>query len=787
MSQTNRLRCLSIAFALLIADAISAQSEPALNVSKQPVEEANPLVGTAPLDRQELIGNAPPAGEPVYSGQTSPGARLPHSSVEAAPVNVNLELSYPTGVPAPYYYTNPTMIGFTGGGGSTYGGRAKPNIMPVVGDWTVPPAYTQSYYDKAREAASPGYYSAYLDTFRTRVELTATRWTSMMQFTFPASRRANVIINWPRHGGNVEIIGDRVVRGVYEQEPENAGTDGLYFIIEFSKPFVSEGTFRAMLDRKAWGIGDKNVQPGVRSVSGNYAGGYVTFHTQEGEKVLLKIAHGRSYEEAERRLRQENPGWDFQRVRDQVRTEWNKLLGRVVVTGGSPTRRRLFYSTLFHSFASPRLMVARGERLIDSKGKMTTMEHDRYSPVPFWDTGRNQIVLLQLLEPSLIQDVMRSELEAARASGFMNTSFHGDNAVFLYLGAMARGIAFDYASAYEFLRKNATDPKGPRGYLAEYMTKGWVSDTVPDSNPSPPYAGGKAGADKTLEYAWNDHALALLARRLGKLDDSRMFLERASNYRNVFDRSIGFMRGRTEDGNWIAPFDPGEPYYNFMMKEASGWSALWLVPHDVQGLVDLSGGRDAFNARLDQFFSTPYNAQGICRDCTGVIGQYVHGNQPDQHAPYLYAWSGQPWKTQALVRQILDQLYGSDAVGYGYPGMDDQGATSSWYVMSAMGFYPVDPSTPDYIIGSPIFDTMKLLMGNGKVLEIVAENNSAANKYIQSATLNGRQWNKPWFSHDDIKDGAQLVLKMGPKPNVSWGSTPGAAPPSMSKVEEVMN
>jgi predicted alpha-1,2-mannosidase len=376
---------------------------------------------------------------------------------------------------------------------------------------------------------------------------------------------------------------------------------------------------------------------------------------------------------------------------------------------------------------------------------------------------------------------MRSELDLARASGFMNTSFHGDNAVFLYLGAMERGIAFDYAAAYEYLRKNATDPKGPRHYLAEYITKGWISDVVPEGNPSPPYAGGKAGADKTLEYAWDDHALALLARRLGRMGDYRMFLERAGNYRNVFDPSVGFMRGRTDDGKWISPFDPGEPYYNFMMKEASGWSTLWLVPHDVQGLVNFLGGRDGFNTKLDAFFNTPYEPKGICRDCTGMIGQYVQGNQPDQQAPYLYAWSGQPWKTQQLVRRILDQLYGSDAAGYGYPGMDDQGATSSWYVMSAMGFYPVDPSTPHYIIGSPIFDTVKLFMGNGKALEIVAENNSAANLYIQSATLNGSQWNKPWFSHDDIKNGAKLVLKMGPKPNFSWGNARGAAPPSMSK------
>jgi predicted alpha-1,2-mannosidase len=375
---------------------------------------------------------------------------------------------------------------------------------------------------------------------------------------------------------------------------------------------------------------------------------------------------------------------------------------------------------------------------------------------------------------------MESELDMAREEGFMNTSFHGDNAVFLYLGAWERGIPFDYEAAYEYLRKNATDPEGPRGYLAEYMKQGWISDIVPDHDPSPPYAGGKAGVATTLEYAWDDYALAQYAKKLGKMDDAAMFLKRAHNYVNVFDRSTGFMRGRTADGQWISPFDPGEPYYNFMMKEASGWSTLWLVPHDVQGLINLLGGRDAFNAKLDAFFSTPYDPEGICRDCTGLIGQYVHGNQPDQQAAYLYAWSGQPWKTQKLVRQILGEMYGSDAAGYGYPGMDDQGATSSWYAMSALGFYPVDPSSPDYIIGSPIFDRSTLEMGNGKTFEIVAKNNSAENMYIQSATLNGRPWNKPWFSHDDIKDGATLMLTMGSKPNRNWGSAPEAAPPSMS-------
>ena len=770
----------ALVVALLLSSTVLAAQD--MERAAEPltaVDQANPLVGTAPLDQPALIGNAPPAGEALYSGITSPGAGLPHSAVEAAPVNLNVELSYPSGVATPYYYTNPTMIGFTGGGGPTYGARAQPIVMPVVGDWTVPPAYTEAYYDKAREKAAPGYYSVYLDSFKTTVELTATRTTALMRFTFPETERAHVILNLPGRGGSVEIVGSDEVRGIAQETGDKDARDGRYFVAKFSRPFKSFGTFRKSPgDARGYGIGDKDVLPAARKIVGRFAGTYLDFTTRKGEAMLVKIAHGPTFAAAEHRLRDENPGWDFEKMHSSARAEWARLLDRVQVSGGTPKQRMLFYSTLFQSFASPRLVARKGEQFSDTRGQTRTATYDRYGPVPFWDTGRNQIVLLELLEPEVTANVLRSELDMARAQGFMNTSFHGDNAVFLYSGAMKRGIPFDYQAAYPYLRKNATDPTGPRSYLAEYARQGWISDEIPAGNPSPPYAGGKAGTATTLEYAWDDAALADFAGRLGHFDDAQMFAKRAASYRNVFDRSIGFMRGRTADGRWIAPFDPREPYYNFMMKEASGWSTLWLVPQDVAGLIERLGGRAAFNAKLDAFFSTPYNPKGICRDCTGVIGQYVQGNQPDQHAPYLYAWSGQPWKTQALVRRILGDLYGSDASGYGYPGMDDQGATSSWYALSALGFYPVDPSSDVYVIGSPLFDRSVLRMGNGKALEIEARNNSAANAYIQSATLNGRQWTKPWFRHGDIVNGATLVLNMGPKPNSAWGSAVADAPPS---------
>ena len=755
----------ALLFALASLPAMRAHGQ-----KKSPVDYVNGLVGTAPLDQQQLIGNAPPPGEQLYSGFTSPSAKLPHSATEIGPINANLDVNYPAGVRAPYFYLNRTMYGFSTGAGDS------PTLMPVVGDWTVPPERTGSVYDKAREKSSAGYYSVYLDDFQTNVEMTATTWTGLFRITFPKSEKANVLLDLGRDGGTVEVVDDHTVRGTSQNGRQ-------FFVVEFSRPFQDYGAFRQSPphDPRDPLIGFDDVMPGDNHVTGHFAGTYLHFASPgASEPVLVKVASGTSYGVAHARLQQEEPGWDFDKVHHEAEQAWAGKLDAIEVKGGTEKQRMLFYSCLYHSFYSPQLRARKGEPFTGRKGELETATYDHYGPVPLWDTGRNQIVLLTLLEPETKVNILRSELDDAREHGYMETSFHGDNAAFMYLGDWERGLNFDWAGAYVYLRKNALDPAGPRGYLAEYMKQGWISDVIPKGNPSPPYADGKAGAATTLEYSWDDHAMALYAQKLGKADDAAMFLQRAHNYRNVFDPSVGFIRGRTEDGKFISPFDPREPYYNFMMKEGSGWSTLWLVPHDVQGLSDLLGGRKNFAAKLDEFFSTPYTAKGICRDCTGVIGQYVQGNQPDQQAAYFYDWAGQPWKTQALTRRIMSSLYGSDRYGLAFPGMDDQGSTSSWYVMSALGFYPVDPSSPDYILGSPLFDEATLHMGNGKDFRIVARDNSAENIYIQSATLNGKVWDKPWFSHSDIADGGVLVLTMGATPNKTWGSRPEDAPPSMT-------
>jgi predicted alpha-1,2-mannosidase len=735
---------------------------------RSPVEYANPLVGTASLEDPELLGNAPPPGEEAYTGFTYPGPTLPHHDIILGPINKDLtEAAGNHGIIFPYIHSRRTMLGFS----SPMPGLT---IMPVVGNWTVPPDRSYaSPYDKSSEKASPGYYSVFFPDSGVRTELTATERTGYYRFTFPRTERGTILIDLGAYSSSIEIQGDRVVRGY------SGNRGGRCFVAEFSKPFKSFGAFRQQPPRldNSRIHRDDVIDADSRAMTGSYAGAYLEFSAAAGEQILVRIASGRSYEAIESQLAAESK--EFDAVWGQAKAAWSEKLNLVEVKGGTEKERELFYSTLYNSLLTPRLISRQGAPLRGRNAGGRIAEYDRYSPIAFWDTGRNQVVLLTLLEPDLKTNILRTHLEMAREEGWMHTSFYGDHAVMMYLGDWERGIPFDYASVYEYLRKNAMDPAGPRGDLAEYLKQGWVHDDFME-RPSPPNADGHAGVDKTLEYSWDDYAMALYARKLGKEEDYRMFLARAHNYTNVFDPGTGFMRGRKPDGSWISPFDPCEPYYNYMMKEASGWQNFWLVPHDVKGLMNLVGGRESFQKKLDVFFNTPYRPKGVARDVTGMIGLYCQGNQPDQQAAYYYDYAGQPWKTQELVRKILRLMYGSDKYGLAFPGMDDQGSTSSWYVLSAMGFYTVDPASPNYVIGSPLFEEVKLSLGKGKSLVIQARGNSAKNCYIQSATLNGKPWNKPWFSHADIANGGVLAFEMGAKPNPAWGSAPEAAPPSMT-------
>ncbi|MGB6988688.1 MAG: glycoside hydrolase domain-containing protein, partial [Candidatus Sulfotelmatobacter sp.] len=481
MNTLSSLRAAFLLSSCLVSLSLTAQQTAATH--KQPVDYANGLVGTAPLDQQKLIGNAPPPGEQLYSGFTSPAAMLPHSSTQVGPINANLDLMHPAGVRADYFYPNRSIFGFTSGADD------GPTVMPMVGDWTVPPERSSSVYDKKLEKSSPGYYSVYLDDFHTKAEMTATLWTALFRFTFPKTDRAHILLDLGDQGSDVEISDDHTVRGKVQDRD-------FYFVAEFSRPFQIFGTFKQHPSQGAgWPIiGFSEVDPGTKSISGHFAGAYLRFSTTEGEQILVKVATGPSYDAAQARLLAEDPGWEFDRIHQEAREAWAADLNKIEITGGTEEQKMLFYSCLYHSFDSPQMLARKGDEFVGEDKRVHTAEFDRYNQVPLWDTGRNQIVLLMMLEPGVMENILRSQLDIARETGYMGTSFHGDNADLLFLGAWQRGLDFDWASAYEYLRKNATDPKGPRGYLAEYMKQGWISDFIPDRNPSPPYAGGKAGA-----------------------------------------------------------------------------------------------------------------------------------------------------------------------------------------------------------------------------------------------------------------------------------------------------
>ena len=325
-----RTRCLCVFSVALSICLLNAQG--AVGQAKKPVDYANGLVGTAPLDDPKLVGNAPPPGEQLYSGFTSPGARLPHSSTELAPINANLDVSYPAGVRASYFYPNRTIFGFSSGAGDS------PTIMPVVGDWTVPPERSGSVYDKKQEKASPGYYSVYLDDYRTKVEMTATTWTGIFRFTFPQTNKANILLDLGFSGGEMEIVNDRTVRG----KSRNGRT---YFLAEFSRPFTAFGTFKQIPPRHGDSIiGDSDVQPESRTIAGPFAGAYLHYAPADGEQVLVKVASGISYSAAEERIQKEDPGWDFDAVKHTAENAWRAKLNKVEVKGGTEKERMLFYS-----------------------------------------------------------------------------------------------------------------------------------------------------------------------------------------------------------------------------------------------------------------------------------------------------------------------------------------------------------------------------------------------------------------------------------------------------------
>ncbi len=487
--------------------------------------------------------------------------------------------------------------------------------------------------------------------------------------------------------------------------------------------------------------------------------------------------------------------------------------------GGTEEQRTIFYTGLYRVLANPSNTTEDGKYFSPTDKQVHPADGHGFYPGGggLWGSYRSLYPLLLLLDPAQQVDFVRSFLTLYDQTGWMlgtgRTSMIGHHVAALVLDTYMKGYRdFDIAKAYEGLKKNAMEATmlpwrdGPLTSLDRvYLEKGFFpalrkgeKETVKEVNPFE----RRQAVSVTLEAAYDDWCTAQVARVLNKQEDYEYFMKRARNYENVFDKRVDFMAPKTADGKWKydeKEFNPiwaggqgGRDYYT----EMNAWIYTFHVPHDVAGLINLMGGREKFAAKLDALFQEQYGgyngdpARGAVNgtkffflgqfpDQTGLIGNYSQGNEPSFHIPYMYNYAGEPWKTQRRVRDIMKIWYNAGPLGI--CGDEDNGEESSWYVLSAMGFYPVSPGRPVYDIGSPIFEETRLTLAGGKVFTITARNVSAVNKYIQSAQLNGKPLNKPWFEHGDMVNGGTLVLDMGPRPNTAWGSAPEAAPPSLSR------
>jgi predicted alpha-1,2-mannosidase len=682
-----------------------------------------------------------------------------------------------------------------------YGFPAGPaTLMASVGDVHPTPAAFASDFDHDFEVSTPYYYEADLSTWGIRAELTATHQAAYYRFTFPASPHSHLSLSL-RNGPELAVIGNNAIegstraggRGGRTEEPGPETRE--YFYIEFSRPFSSFQT---------WNNGDFAHDS---KVTGNQIGFVSDFPSTAGEAVEARV--GLSYisaDQARHNLEREIPAWNFEQVKANTRAIWNSALGAIGAVGGTEKQRTIFYTALYRSLGRMTDITEDGKyfsgydhRVHDAEG------HDFYVDDGLWDTFRCLHPLQILLNPRQQEDVVRSYLRMYEQSGWLPSfpSVAGARAVMIghhsasfILDMYQKGYRdFNVEEAYQAVRKSVTEAtmipwaNGPLTSLDRvYFDKGFFPALAVGEKETVPEVGveRRQAVSVTLENSYDAWCVAQLAKALGKDSDAAYFTKLAHNYQNVFNPAIDFMAPKSADGNWVEPFDPklgggqgGRDYTT----EVDSWLYTFSVQHDVAGLIDLFGGRPAFNAKLDQLFveqygTSKYKFLGQFPDATGLVGLYAQGNEPSFHIPYLYDFSGQPWKTQRRVRQLMDVWYGDGP--HGIPGDDDGGATSSWYVMSAIGFYPVCPGSPVYEIGSPIFEKTTIRLGNGKDFTIIAHHVSAQNKYIQSAQLNGKPLNKPWFSQSDLANGGTLILEMAPNPNMQWGSAPEDAPPSMT-------
>ena len=695
----------------------------------------DPFLGTATLWEPEDLGYVRHRETRTWGAETFPGAALPNAMVQVTPVTM-----YHSG--SGYQYEDTTILGFAHTSKGHWNLCHVP-ILPVTG--RVNPADYGSAYSHSAESAHPGYYQVYLDRYSVDAEMTSTLRCAYHRYTFRPGDSKELLIDITRSNNNVR-------EWSLQKEGPNVFTgsqygDGKIYFYAVSNYAIGEiNMIQAGMGR------DRNAGP-VAPVA------VIDFPGSAGARPLeLRIGFSFvSVENARKNLEAEMTGVSFEEVAAAADKEWEALLSKIAVKGGTERQRRLFYSTFYRSFLWPCLRSDCNNEYTDVRGQVVNNGFRYYTDPSFWDDHRNKLVLLGLISPDVAVDVIKSITDKGEKNGgFMPTFFHGDHASTFIAGSWSRGIRdFDLERAYKLILKNATVAgRGGRRYMDEYLEKGWISDK--DTVDMPFYIECKGGVQKVLEYAYDDYAPAQVAKVLGDKENYAFLMKQSQNYRKVFDPSTGFYRGRVDDGSWIRGFDPYYPYFQHMWREANAWNVLFYPPHDPMGVISLYPSKKAVEAKLDSLFTEPWRGYEV-ENMTGFIGQYCHGNQPGHNIPYTYYFIGKQEKSQHYINMILDRFYDMGADKLAYAGMDDAGEMSSWYVLNAIGLYTYSPADPEYIVTVPLFDETKFTLANGKTFTV---KKSGSGERITSVTVGGRAL-KGWFVKDsDLKQGKEIRIRV---------------------------
>lgn len=745
------------------------------DVKKSTSERINPLIGTG-------IATTPSAKKHSVSGselrgQTYPAVGVPHGMTQWTP---QTQASEKKCLP-PYYYEDKEIQGFRAThwmSGSCTQDYGSVTIMPMSGKLLVDAQERASGFFRDEEKASPDSYKVTLNKYNIESEISATSRAGILKFKYNVYNKRPYIVIEPNSDEGLGFVkidkennivyGFNPVHRIYQGWGDYAGFNG-YFVIQFSKPITIYGTW----ENDQILFESQEIQGDSSSV-----GAFVGFdHTNE---LIVKVGTSfTGFDGALANLNTEIPGWDIDQIKEKSSNAWGKILDKIEVSGGDSEQRKKFYTALYHSYLLPRVFSDVDGRYIGFAEDTTIHQangFDYYADFSMWDTYRSVHPLMTILEPAKTSHMVQSLIKKAEQGAWLpifpawnhyTSAMIGDHVISMICDAHSKGIdGFDKELAWKYMSKNAftfnddrasyVSGKGRRA-LNTYLEHGFLpmEEKIPDSFHK------QEQVSRTLEYAYDDFVLSEYAKSNDKKEAYHKLKKRASNWKNVFDESVGYVRGKHADGSWFEPFDPNEtrtPY----ITEGTPFQYTWYVPHDAYGLMDLMGGSQRYIEKLDTLFETD---------------QYWHGNEPGHQTAYMYAYAGAPWKTQQRIKRIIDEEYGIGPGGLS--GNEDAGQMSAWLVFSMMGFYPVCPGTPYYVIGTPSFKEIKLNLENGNEFKITAKNVSDSNFYIQSATMNGLPFERAWLRHEEIISGGELIIEMGPEPNKKWASEESNLPPDL--------